>query len=147
MTPMPASPFLSNSVDGSPPSPTDTAAAPSPGKGDAAAELSPDVQATRRLDDLGSVQDGRKMSTDGQPAATGRTVAAGLTHNPVTQAVEVRPQTDHIHEIFHRSRPARFAPDLHAIWDAVHDPDAPRHRLLGDPVWADDPPIFLKRVR
>jgi len=141
-----------------------------------------------------------------EPAVTGsgRTVTAGLTHNPVTQAVEIqsscgggesRPATEDegvsypevqanarsfhgsyrttgeeapsgpragsrietvgvapdpheaiAHLIHHSSRLARFAPDYHAIWDAMHDPDAPRHRLLGDPVWADDPPIFLKSV-
>jgi len=126
-----------------------------------------------------------------EPAVTGsgRAVTAGLSHNPVTQAVEIQsscggvkePPTstsdyngvkspalvtayglsrqlcplsrvapgpqDHIAHLIHHSRPlARFAPDYHAIWDAMHDPDAPRHRLLGDPVWADDPPIFLKSV-
>ena len=55
----------------------------------AAVAISPDVQATRRLDDLGSVQDGRKMSTDGQPEAAA-VVGLGAASD-----------ISHIHEIFH----------------------------------------------
>jgi len=139
-------PFL-NSVDVSPPSLTDTAVAPSPGKDNATAEqFMPDVQATRRLDNLGSVQDDRKMSTDGQPvvANSGREAITGLSHNPVTQAVEVRPIAHLIHHTGRLALP-RFAPDFRGMWDAVHDPLAPRTAV--DPVWADPSPTFLKMVR
>ena len=57
--------------------------------------------------------------------------------------------TNHIPEIFHYARKlsaeARtFVPDYPGIYQAMLDPNAPR-ALENDPVWADDPPLFLKR--
>ena len=78
-----------------------------------------------------------------QPAAapTAR-AAAGLSHNPVTHAVEV-PR----HLIHHAGRLALppFRPDFPAMEAAMHDENAPRTSL--DPVWADPSPMFLKMVR
>lgn len=53
---------------------------------------------------------------------------------------------DCIPEIFRVSNlqdSRQFIPDRHDIWDAMHDPNAPR-ALETDPVWADDAPIFLR---
>ena len=69
-------------------------------------------------------------------------VTAGLSHNPVTHAVEV-PR----HLIHHAGRLALppFRPDFPAMEAAMHDENAPRTSL--DPVWADPSPMFLKMVR
>ena len=57
--------------------------------------------------------------------------------------------TDHIHELFFYARKlsaeARiFVPDYPGIYQAMLDPNAPR-ALETDPVWADDPPLFLQK--
>ncbi len=57
--------------------------------------------------------------------------------------------TDHIGEIFFYARKlsaeARtFVPDYPGIYQAMLDPNAPR-ALETDPVWADEPPLFLQR--
>lgn len=39
----------------------------------------------------------------------------------------------------------RFVPDETALWNAMHDPNAPL-ALETDPVWADDAPLFLKAI-
>ena len=59
------------------------------------------------------------------------------------------PSESHIHEIFHYARKlsaeARtFIPDYPGIYQAMLDPNAPR-ALETDPVWADDPPLFLQK--
>ena len=38
----------------------------------------------------------------------------------------------------------QFVPDYEGIWDAMHDSNAPR-ALETDPVWADEPPLFLQK--
>ena len=55
----------------------------------------------------------------------------------------------HIHELFFYARKlsaeARwFVPDYPGIYQAMLDPNAPR-ALETDPVWADDPPLFLQK--
>ena len=41
----------------------------------------------------------------------------------------------------------RFAPDFQGMWEAMHDPDAPRApRPSLDPVWEDASPIFLRQA-
>lgn len=78
-------------------------------------------------------------------------LTATLTHNAVTQAVEVRTSLED--ELTHllgvagkrRRRPLnlpRFAPDFPALWHAMHDKNAPRTVL--DPLWADASPLFLR---
>ncbi len=171
MSPLPPSPFLS--VDGSPPSSTGKpAVAHLPGKGSATAEAI-------KVSDGDSVSPLPSGESDpsvmlgwapSEPAVTGlgRAVTAGLSHNPITQAVEVQPSPrgsgsasrDIAHLIRHAGQPSlrsgsasrlnrpRFAPDFHAMWEAMHDPDAPRApRPSLDPVWDDASPTFLQMVR
>jgi hypothetical protein len=122
MTPMPASPFMN-------------ACAPSLNAQDTAGEppppSSPAVTISVSADEIRGCAQSETAVT-----ASVRTVAA----DPI----------DHIHEVFAYARhlcrnDTRFVPDRAAIWDAMHDPDAPRARADAR-VWADEAPLFLRNT-
>ena len=174
MTPMMPNPFITDSVDVLPPTLAEPAVAHLPGKGSAAAEP---IQSScggenahqsreRCADNNPAFSKAVEVASDPHETAaagSGRAVAAGLRHNPITQAVEVRDDPEQLlrfagqrsHQPTLRSGSAsrrlelpRFAPDFHAIWHDMHDPDAPRApRPRLDPVWGDASPTFLKMVR
>jgi hypothetical protein len=81
------------------------------------------------------------IANGGDPGAP----ASAPTKNPDAGALG----TEFIHEIFFYARKlsaeARwFVPDYPAIYQAMLDPCAPR-ALETDPVWADEPPLFLQK--
>lgn len=108
------------------------------------------VTATRRLDDLGSVQDGLKMSTDGQPnaglssACIERPIEVGVTAGrdrqpiPDGRATAVRTFGPGIVLAKLEAELASFVVELNA-----RDRLMRRHRLDYD----DPPPLFLTRQR
>lgn len=98
---------------------TGDASRPSAG-GDTGATNSPET-ATRRLDDLGSVQDGLKMSTDGQPNAGLSTVCierpieegvtggeSAATKSPDGQRAAESPRFESVHGAREAHRPATY---------------------------------------
>ena len=97
-------------------------------------------------------------SSDLQPRATAAPIQVSdgglLQVSPSAEidpsvTLDRSPSESHIHEIFHYARKlsaeARtFVPDYPGIYQAMLDPNAPR-ALETDPVWADDPPLFLQK--
>jgi hypothetical protein len=124
MTPMP-NPFMN-------------ACAPSLNAQDTAGEPSPPSSPAVTNPDRGYM--GHRLTP-----ALGTSVSSAVTASVRTVAAD---PIDHIHEVFAYARhlcrnDTRFVPDKAAIWDAMHDPDAPRARADAR-VWADPAPIFLK---
>lgn len=116
-----------------------------------AAAACPQPRAAVTLSDGAGAKPVQASSPSEAVSGLGRAETAALTHNAVTQAVEVRTSLED--ELTHllgvagkrRRRPLnlpRFAPDFPALWHAMHDKNAPRTVL--DPLWADAAPLFLR---
>lgn len=117
--------------------------------GSAAATLSPPSTAAAVV-----LSDSRRLSlADGTPELeAGSTCGStlGLPDSLETEAavfVRTAAVSDNfIGHLIHHARlvglPA-FVPDYEAMEAAMHNPSAPR-ALEGDPVWEDEPPLFLR---
>jgi hypothetical protein len=158
MTPMPASPFMNacapslNAQDaaGEPSPPSSPAVTNQSSDGGTGvqpfvhAEAAWEVPAPRNISGKQEGQTGIKVGTSQTP---GSPMLSALTL-PISagQAPGPSETTNFIGHLIHHAsllRLPRFAPDLQAMEDAMHDPGAPR-ALEADPVWADEAPLFLR---
>jgi hypothetical protein len=113
-----------DSVDGLPPSPTESAAAHDPGKGDAAADI--------------SVSDAEVLPRASEPEAAASVRAAAASD--ICDIPEIFRVANLLCEV------SRFTPDYPSIYQAMMDDNAPRLALEIEEwaVWANEVPLFLQ---